>query len=196
MSVEPDQIAAVSTSNVDATKAAKTSSKPPARFAFVDSLRGLAAVSIMIFHIWWYEPAPFVAISNRLVNDALLRTRGGVQILLVISGFVIAYTLRHVWGTWKETLLFLGRRLVRLVPAYWAAIAIAMLTDYSCRYFWDLPSAVDGHHSVSRTLAHMTFLQDIFDYDALSLSSAGVSHSDCFLAPTRPNRGRQQPAYW
>lgn len=168
MSAEPDQIAAVSMNSVDATDAAKTLSKPPARFAFVDSLRGLAAVSIMIFHIWWYEPAPFVAISNRLVNDALLRTRGGVQILLVISGFVIAYTLRHVWGTWKETLLFLGRRLVRLVPAYWTAIAIAMLTDYSCRYFWDLPSAVDGHHSVPRTLAHMTFLQDIFDYDALS----------------------------
>lgn len=167
MSVEPEPKTA-STLSVDAAKNPTAPAKPPARFAFVDSLRGMAAVSIMVFHIWWYEPAPFVAFGNRLVNDALLRTRGGVQILLVISGFVIAYTLRHVWGSWREGLLFIARRLVRLVPAYWAAIAIAMLTDYSCRNLWDLPSAVDGDHSVTRTIAHMTFVQDIFDHDALS----------------------------
>src|SRR6478752_7139731 len=66
------------------------------RFAFVDGLRGLAALAIVIFHIRWYELEPRAAVSDAMwiIDAALLRARGGVQILLVISGFVIAYTLR------------------------------------------------------------------------------------------------------
>lgn len=146
------------------TQTAKLPATTPARFAFVDSLRGLAALAIMFFHLWWY----YDDFSNSFVNESMMRLRGGVQILLVISGFVIAYTLRRTWFTAKEVALFIGRRLVRLVPAYWVAIAIAMLTDVACDYLWDLPKPIEGPHTISRTLAHMAFVQDILKHDALS----------------------------
>jgi peptidoglycan/LPS O-acetylase OafA/YrhL len=140
-----------------------------ARFAFVDGLRGLAALSIVVFHIWWYEPPPYPALADAhwSIDTLFLGTRGGVQILLVISGFVIAYTLRRTWFTPREAQSFIARRLVRLVPAYWVAIGFVILVDLLCRNVWNLPSPVDGPMTVMRTTAHMAFLQDVFDHDAI-----------------------------
>ena len=45
-------------------QAVTTTNRPAVRFVFVDGLRGLAALSIVIFHIWWYEPAPYPALDD------------------------------------------------------------------------------------------------------------------------------------
>lgn len=164
MSVISEHALQLSPASDIATGIAKPPAPAQARFAFVDSLRGIAALAIMFFHLWWY----YDNFSGDFVNEVMMRLRGGVQILLVISGFVIAYTLRRTWFTFNEVALFIGRRLVRLVPAYWVAIAIAMLTDVVCDYVWDLPKPIEGPHSISRTLAHMMFVQDILKHDALS----------------------------
>ena len=169
------------------------------RFAFVDGLRGLAALSIVVFHIWWYEPEPWPALESTywiveavllrirgfsflwhepeplpalkaaelMVDAAFLRLRGGVQILLVISGFVIAYTLRNTWVTPQEIFTFIGRRLVRLVPPYWVAIGFIIVLDFVCRGFWDLSSPFDGDLTIPRVSAHMAFLQDVLGLEAL-----------------------------
>ena len=143
--------------------------KASARFAFVDGLRGMAALSIVVFHIWWYEPTPRRALEHAhwIVDEALMRARGGVQILLVVSGFVIAYTLRKTWFTPDEVFSFIGRRLVRLVPAYWVAISVVIVVDALCQSFWDLPSPFDGRPSFLRAAAHMAFLQDIVGHESL-----------------------------
>ena len=143
--------------------------KPPARFVFVDGLRGFAALSIVIFHIWWYEPDPFPALDSAhwIVDAAFLRVRGGVQILLVISGFVIAYTMRKTWVTPGEIVSFIGRRAIRLVPAYWVAIASVILVDAVCRNSLGLPSPFEGDLSLARIAAHMVFLQDVSGHDPL-----------------------------
>ncbi len=143
------------------------------RFVFVDGLRGLAALAIVIFHIWWYEPDPHPPFASMhwIVDAAILRIRAGVQVLLVISGFVIAYSLRNAWVTPREFVMFLSRRFVRLAPAYWVALGVIILVDAFCQRAWDLPSPFDGHVSIPRISAHMTFLQDILGHEALS---AGV----------------------
>ncbi|MCX7421183.1 MAG: acyltransferase [Planctomycetia bacterium] len=142
---------------------------PPIRFVFVDGLRGFAALAIVLFHVWWYEPAPYPALESALfLDDVLLRLRGGVQVLLVISGFVIAYTLRNLWVTPKEIVSFVGRRIVRLFPAYWAAIGIVILADAACSRFGGLPAPFDEHVTAARVFAHMAFLQEVFDHEPLS----------------------------
>lgn len=152
-----------------ATAPASADSKSVSRFAFVDGLRGIAALGIVIFHIWWYEPQPQPAIEtvHWTVDAAVMQTRGGVQVLLVISGFVIAFTLRHVWFTLSEANLFLARRVVRLVPAYWTAIAIVLLVDAFCRGPARLPSPFEGTPTIFRTAAHMAFLQDLTGQEAI-----------------------------
>ena len=66
------------------------------RFAFVDALRGIAAVGVAAYHIDRYGPLPGAAASvvPKFVNSALHHGWVGVQMFFVISGFVIAYTLR------------------------------------------------------------------------------------------------------
>ena len=145
------------------------SGKGPARFAFVDGLRGFAALFIVIHHLWWFEPDPYPAFEPALwLDPVLLRFRGGVQVLLVISGFVIAYTLSNLWITPREVLSFVGRRVVRLVPAYWVTIGIVVLADVACGGLWELPSPAGEQLSVSRVLAHLMFQQDVFGHESLS----------------------------
>lgn len=136
----------------------------------MDGLRGLAALSIVLFHIWWYEPAPYPALESAhwIVDEAFLRIRAGVQVLLVISGFVIAFTLRRTWVTIGEILSFVARRFVRLVPPYWTVIALIILIDAACRSVWKLDSPVEGDLTLIRVSAHMAFLQDVFGHGALS----------------------------
>ena len=146
------------------------STLPATRFVFVDGLRGFAALGIVVFHLWWYEPEPVAALQSAhwVFDELLFRIRVGVQILLVISGFVIAYTLRNTWVTPREFVSFVSRRLVRLIPTYWVAIAAVILVDTACRELWDLSSPFDGELSWWRIWAHMTFLQDVFGHEALS----------------------------
>jgi len=150
--------------------AAQSPDKSATRFAFVDGLRGVAALCIVVFHAWWYEPEPKTMLeSAHWCFDVLfLQTRRGVQILLVVSGFVIAYSLRNTWVTPREILLFVGRRAVRLAPAYWIAIGLALLVDVMCRGPLKLPSPFQGQPSIPRVLAHLAFLQDVFDFESLS----------------------------
>lgn len=145
-------------------------SPTPSRFVFVDGLRGLAALAIVVFHIWWYEPAPYPALETAhwIFDEAFLRIRVGVQTLLVISGFVIAYTIRSTWVTIGELISFVGRRLVRLVPTYWVTIALVILMDLACQNVFGLASPIEGDVSMSRVTSHLTFLQDIFGHESFS----------------------------
>jgi peptidoglycan/LPS O-acetylase OafA/YrhL len=83
----------------------------------VEVLRGLAAFSVMWFHI---TNGNTVFLSN----NGFLKESGsygylGVQAFFVISGFIIPYSLslrNYRFGA--DGLSFLGRRLIRLEPAY------------------------------------------------------------------------------
>ena len=145
------------------------------RFVFVDGLRGLAALSIVVFHIWNYEPEPWPAFeySHWLVNAAFKNVRAAVQVLLVVSGFVVAYTLRKSWVTPREVGSFLGRRIVRLIPPYWVTIGIVIVVDLLCVHALNLEKPFEGPLSVPRVSKHLTLTQEIFRHEDEALS-AGV----------------------
>ena len=140
-----------------------------ARFAFIDGIRGIAALGITSYHIWRYEPTPQTAqdFVPGFVDALLQRTWIGVQMLLVISGFVIAYTLRNTWVSPRAVASFVFRRVVRLVPAYWATILVVILLAVACDTR-TLPAPFDDTLTAVRVLTHLAFLQDIFGQTSLS----------------------------
>lgn len=66
------------------------------RFEFIDGLRGLAALSVVLFHLHvaidHLIPSAFPSYLSQIFSFGYL----GIQIFFVISGFVIAYSLRDI----------------------------------------------------------------------------------------------------
>lgn len=88
----------------------------PRRFGELDSLRGISAVLIMVFH---YTEA----LHNRTPSFPIIDLgHVAVCIFFIISGFVISMTAeRHtVRG-------FIRNRFIRLYPVYWLCLALSLI---------------------------------------------------------------------
>jgi peptidoglycan/LPS O-acetylase OafA/YrhL len=100
------------------------------RFPLLDSVRALAALSVLLFHsVGIYGNA--LAGSGR---DLVARMEVGVVIFLVVSGFLLyrPLVLDHLTGAASPPLkAYAWRRVLRIVPAYWVALALgAALVPY------------------------------------------------------------------
>ncbi|GIU00529.1 acyltransferase [Sulfurovum sp. TSL6] len=109
------------------------------RLIELDALRGLAAVSVMLFHYltkYTHNQAPLFSFSLGGL---------GVSLFFMISGFVIFMSLNK-----KSTLkTFIISRFTRLYPGYWSAVIITSLVLYFSDNFFDF----------DRFLANLTMLQ-------------------------------------
>ncbi len=103
------------------------------RMASLDGLRGLAALSIFLFHVWLYTmPAPAASDRSSFGDYAAHELRLGVVVFFVLSGFLLS----RPWfgaaldGRPKPNLRrFVRARVARIAPAYYAALigSIALL---------------------------------------------------------------------
>ena len=98
------------------------------RFVLVDALRGIAALAVLFHHLlfnselqitlWKVLPGWFTEFCHRGAY--------GVQIFFVISGFVIAHSLRNVRLSPKSVGMFMVRRQLRLDPPYWTMLFLTV----------------------------------------------------------------------
>jgi peptidoglycan/LPS O-acetylase OafA/YrhL len=98
------------------------------RYVFVDAMRGVAAVGVVVSHLVlfrWLFKSTDVGLF-RIIGDAALFGARGVQIFFVISGFVIAHSIRQTTPDASGIGNFILRRQVRLDLPYWAAIALVL----------------------------------------------------------------------
>lgn len=103
--------------------------KSSGRFVFADSLRGLAALWVVFFHASEGKHIEYIRDSIPTFFYKLLFDFGhlGVSMFFVLSGFVMALTLQNTTVNSKFAAKFILRRLVRLVPSYYFAIAFTLL---------------------------------------------------------------------
>jgi peptidoglycan/LPS O-acetylase OafA/YrhL len=130
------------------------------RFVFIDALRGLAACGVLACH---FVPKPPFVVP---VLDGSLRLGSlGVEIFFVISGFVIAYSVRKD----RITPAFLGnfavRRSLRLDPPYWVTIACVVLAGALCHRL--LPTAPYEPCTSGQLASHLVYMQTMFGYKDL-----------------------------
>ena len=113
--------------SVAASEAPSPAVSPPPghpRFALFDSLRGIAAVAILLFHVC----ALTAALDRPVIGDAVavLGPRSLV-LFFVISGFLLyrPFVAARALGRPRPSVLRYGRRRVlRIVPAYWVALTV------------------------------------------------------------------------
>jgi len=98
------------------------------RLAFADGLRGLAACWVVLFHM---SEGKHIEALRAALPDLIYRvgfSMGdlGVAVFFVLSGYVMALTTAHLNFNASVGLRFVLRRLVRLMPAYYFAIALVL----------------------------------------------------------------------
>lgn len=138
---------------------------PTIHFHFVDALRGIAALWVVLFHAHQEgRLAVLISILPHWFVAAVFNWGSlGVAIFFVLSGFVIAHSLREA----KIDLDYFGRfsvrRFARLTPPYYVSIVItigfALLSSY-VKGVALAPGKIPL--SPERLFAHLFYLQDIF----------------------------------
>jgi peptidoglycan/LPS O-acetylase OafA/YrhL len=107
------------------------------RLHFLDALRGLAALAVMLFHFFALGVSP---VHDRLAAGMPLwiawlfqHLYCGVEVFFVLSGFVIAFSMDGHTANLRYAGNFIVRRSLRLDPPYWVACAL-MLGYFLCRW--------------------------------------------------------------
>jgi peptidoglycan/LPS O-acetylase OafA/YrhL len=93
------------------------------RFPLIDSLRALAAISVLVYHTAYSSLATFVAWYRPVVGHL----DAGVPLFFAISGFLLYRPFAAARFTGRErprTRDYLRRRVLRIVPAYWLALTV------------------------------------------------------------------------
>jgi len=118
------------------------------RYQELDSLRGIAALSVVLFHFTFGYDNGFNIISD---NRFYFRYGYlGVHLFFLISGFVIFMTLEKT----KKPIDFIVSRFSRLYPAYWAAIISTVIITI----IMSVPSQ-QGIFTFKQVLVNFTMLQ-------------------------------------
>jgi peptidoglycan/LPS O-acetylase OafA/YrhL len=132
------------------------------RFLLIDGLRGIAAMAVVFYH--FHEA--ITRSTDRWLPEALdvVFRRGylGVDIFFVISGFVIAYSIRNGDFTPNYLFRFWLRRSIRLDPPYWLTIAVEIALIVICLAL--IPSLRTPIPSARDVVAHLFYAQNILGY--------------------------------
>jgi exopolysaccharide production protein ExoZ len=103
-------------------------------------LRGIAAMGVVFYH------------TGFLLAGGWHTEFSGVAIFFVLSGFIMSYISQN--GEQD----FLPKRLIRIVPLYWIAIATVLITSYQFRIFRPSVLLSDDPPLIIEILRSMLFL--------------------------------------
>ena len=131
------------------------------RFTYIDALRGLAALAVAAYH--FYHSTGLMGVYDTSLPHAITAplARGylGVQVFFVLSGFVIAFSQRGTFVTFRYLGNFALRRSLRLDPPYWAAIfAVILLNWLAYRLHFE---GLEPMPSIPVVLANMIYIHDL-----------------------------------
>lgn len=135
---------------------------PSARLAEIDGVRGLACLMIFAFHSWQFAGSP----SDGPLA-AVAAFPAGVDLFMVLSGFCLylplAVSSRRLASFDLRT--YARRRVRRIVPPYYAAIAFCVALPYLLKAGYEvLGRSADAQAlpALGDLLSHLTFSHSLF----------------------------------
>ncbi len=102
------------------------SSERKTRTAGLDGLRAIAALSVLCLHVWLYgQPDPDSPTRSGLLDRAVFELRLGLVFFFVLSGYLLyrAFAGAALRRSAVDVRRYARRRLARIVPAYYLALA-------------------------------------------------------------------------
>ncbi len=128
----------------------------------IDFLRGLAALSVVLFH---FSGSTIASIKPNYVTDFFEWGRLGVQVFFVISGFIIPYAMHASSYKVKDFGSFIFRRFLRINPPSYISILLVVGLYYAAIFLlgrpikgWDWPGT-----DLYTILGNITYFYEFFD---------------------------------
>lgn len=122
---------------IRAMTSAPTPRLPPYSDALT-GLRGIAALWVLVFHLWQFMGGPSLAIGPFDLTPLAARGHFGVDLFFVLSGYLIGgpWVVARLGGPSVPVATFWRRRFLRVFPAYWAQWGVlALLALWSAEPF-------------------------------------------------------------
>lgn len=120
------------------------------RFPELDTLRGLAAILVVLFHC---------VLATEQWGSVFLLGTAGVDLFFMISGFVILLSIQKVASA-KQ---FIVNRFARLYPTYWTVVSFTFLLIIS-EFIFGFP---DAHVDLLQYLVNLSMFQYYFGVNDL-----------------------------
>ncbi|MGH2959307.1 MAG: acyltransferase family protein [Solirubrobacterales bacterium] len=101
-----------------------------ARSAPLDGLRALAAISVLVFHVWLYAPEGPPKPRSALSDKFLFELNLGLICFFVLSGFLLYQAFARAslaGGSGVDLKRYAVRRAARILPAYWVCLVGCLL---------------------------------------------------------------------
>jgi peptidoglycan/LPS O-acetylase OafA/YrhL len=134
--------------------------RPKVRFTFIDGLRGIACLAVLLHHLYHNSELkePLSTIFPHWLDVLATLGARGVQIFFVLSGFVIAYSIRNMKVTAASTSNFILRRQIRLDLAYWSILFLAFADGLLA---WRVHPTLVEKPEFHQLIVNMFYLQNI-----------------------------------
>jgi exopolysaccharide production protein ExoZ len=100
------------------------STLPAPRYPSIQILRAVAALAIVFHHGLHEADGLAKRLGGSFAHQYAWPLEAGVDLFFVVSGFVMVVASRDLFGTASSIWPFLRRRLARVVPIYWAVLAL------------------------------------------------------------------------
>ena len=130
------------------------------RFQSLDILRGAAALSVTLFHCVNSHPG----VSASLIGGVLLYGWIGVFLFFPVSGYCICAAIDRSGSSGAPQ--FLWRRWLRIVPAYWVSVVLAVAIALAALPF-NRSSVADVALSAPQWASVLTLTQVLAGWDGL-----------------------------
>ncbi len=92
------------------------------RLPHLDGLRGIAALSVVLFHLTSQVQAP--SVPAHAIKRIFSFGWSGVDLFFVLSGFLITGLLVAAKGSTNYFRVFYARRMLRILPLYYGALTV------------------------------------------------------------------------
>ena len=98
------------------------------RVEWLDGIRALAAGFVVVHHVWLMTVGGYPGNNGPWFSDWMVYGHLAVSVFIVVSGFSLTMSpLRHGLRLPEGATGFIRRRFWRIVPPYWAALALSVV---------------------------------------------------------------------
>ena len=126
--------------NLDLATGSITSQAGNENLAFIDALRGIAALYVVICHVG-FIPTPPLTLPE-LETHFVYGGHTGVILFFLVSSFTLSLSSKRRQHESNHLARFYVRRLFRILPLFYASLLLACLRDYMLHGFVHGPFAI------------------------------------------------------